>query len=177
MEDQNFLVLYNHNNEKIIDETFGIVHCHNHKCFIDNLKKYTSIAVVRNIFDSTISALISKETNVWTIRSDDELEKYKKDIKTKIFEINVNEFCKLAKHQDLQYTKVLSNINNIDLIINYENIKDNFSILTTALNLNSMSENFEKSSPKKTPIDKIKQVSNYSELLDAYKTLYIKNNF
>lgn len=177
MEDQNFLVFYNQEYEKIMDETFNIVHCHNYKCFIDNISKYTSIVVTRNIFESAISALISKETNMWTIRGEYELEQYKKDIENKTFEIDVSNFCKIAKHFDFQYTKVLSNAEKIDLVINYEKFKDNFSVLTDALKLSPVSLEFKKSSPKKTPIDKMKQVSNYFELQDAYSLLSIKNNF
>ena len=156
-------------------ENSGIVHSHNPECFINNFKNHQSIVVRRNTFDSVLSRMISEITNSWTIRNEFDLRKYQYSNKDRTFELNVNEFRKIVLLNELDYSNVLKS-STPDLVIDYEDFKDNFQNLLTPLNLMlEMTPDLLSRLPKKTPVDKKTQIINYKQLREVYDLLVAKN--
>jgi hypothetical protein len=174
-QNNNFFEISMNLHHREILENKGIVHCHNLRCFVDNAKNHQSVVVTRNSFDSVISRMISEMTDSWTIRTKFDLRKYHYSNKDRTFELNVDKFQKLVLFNESQYSTLLK-CTTPNLVIDYEDFKDNFQNLLTPLNLRlDVTPDVLLKLPIKTPVDKITQVINYTQLQEVYKSLVAKN--
>ena len=162
-----------------------IHHTHQNKNFKSAPADYVRIIPTRCILDSSLSVLIAKATDYWTMLNPNIQEEYKK-YATKL-SIDVNMFVQQVRANDVKYQQLLQLMDQWSgekYFLTYNQHAVDYRAFYSCLNIQSDLINspwIDTKLPKlvnaKMSVDKFLLVENLKEILDAYKSVKVAHNF
>jgi hypothetical protein len=143
---------------------------------------YIKVVTTRSLLDSTVSLFVARHTKKWHIISNDDNTNYlsQHNNNNKI-NIDLKDFKEHVSHYDYCYCKtnqILSRCTGEKYILKYNkhaNPSNNYQTFYSALNITN--NQLIKLPTSKMPIDKFLMIENLQEILDAYKSCQVINDF
>ena len=134
-----------------------------------------SLVITRNIFELTLSYMIAKQFEIFTLRTKDYIQ-FRQQHKNSLFYFKPEYFVNYCYFFDRFYTEIFKLPKEKFFQIDYSEFANDLSNLLERVGL-PKDYNRYSTLPKKTPIDKESQISNFKELKEIYSNLDIKNHF
>jgi hypothetical protein len=158
---------------------------------------YVKIVTTRSILDSTLSFFVANHTHKWHINTDVDNTDYLNKHSNDKINIDLKDFKENVCHFDYCYCKanlILSRYTGEKYILKYNehtDPSDNYQTFYSALNITDMVlptitttkttqkpvYQLERWVNSKMPIDKFLMIENLQQVLDAYKSCQVINDF